>query len=98
MGSYDVVLKPSVERDLRSLSKATVAKVMRQIETLRDNPFPHQSVKLSGVEQFYRIRIGNYRLIYGVDKREPNRLLFIMSVIEKTFIAICNRTYLTPDL
>jgi mRNA interferase RelE/StbE len=67
MASYKVVLKPSVEKDLRSLPRSIVARVFRQIETLKDEPFPRQSIQLAGAERLYRIRIGDYRVIYGVD-------------------------------
>jgi len=68
MASYNIVFKPSVEKDLRSLPKSVIARVLRQIEVLGKNPFPRQSVKLAGAEQLYRIRVGDYRLVYAVDK------------------------------
>jgi mRNA interferase RelE/StbE len=40
---------------------------MKRIEALKDEPFPRQSIKLAGAEQLYRLRIGDYRVIYGVD-------------------------------
>jgi mRNA-degrading endonuclease RelE of RelBE toxin-antitoxin system len=58
MASYNILLKPSVERDLRSLPKAVIARAMRQIESLEDEPVPRQSVKWVGAEQLYRIREG----------------------------------------
>jgi hypothetical protein len=40
MASFSIVLKPSVERDLRSLPKSAVPRVLRAIEALKDDPFP----------------------------------------------------------
>jgi mRNA interferase RelE/StbE len=68
MASYSIVLKPSVEKDLRSLPKSVIPRVVRQIEALKENPFQRQSVKLAGAERLYRIRVGNYRVVYAVDK------------------------------
>lgn len=68
MASYKVVFKPSVGKDVRALSKPVLAKVMQQIETLQDNPLPRQSIKLAGAEQLYRVRVGDYRIVYGLDK------------------------------
>jgi mRNA interferase RelE/StbE len=68
MASYNIVFKSSVEKDLRFLRKLVVVRVLRQIEALRKNPFPRQSSKLAGAEQLYRIRIGDYRVLYAVDK------------------------------
>ena len=41
---------------------------MKRIGALSDDPFPEQSIKLAGTERLYRIRIGDYRIVYGVDK------------------------------
>ena len=68
MASYKVILKPSVEKDLRSLPREVVKRVFRRIEMLKDDPLPRQSLKLSGAEQLYRIRVGDYRIVFGVDK------------------------------
>ena len=68
MASYKVILKPSVEKDLRSLPREVVKRVFRRIEMLKDYPLPRQSLKLSGAEQLYRIRVGEYRIVFGVDK------------------------------
>lgn len=64
MGSYNINFKPSVEKDLRPLSKTLVARVMERIERLKTDPFPRQAIKLSGTERLYRIRVGDYRIVY----------------------------------
>ena len=69
MTSYNISFKPSVERDLRPLSKSVVARVMDRIERLKTEPFPRQAIKLSGAERLYRIRVGDYRIVYEVDIR-----------------------------
>jgi len=69
MASYKVAFKSSVEKDLRGLPKSAIARVLDHIDELKDNPLPRQSVKLAGAEQLYRIRVGDYRIIYGVDKQ-----------------------------
>jgi mRNA interferase RelE/StbE len=40
---------------------------MSQIERLAADPLPSQVVKLSGAERLYRIRVGDYRIVYEVD-------------------------------
>jgi len=67
MDSYSINFKPSVEKDLRPLSKTLVSRVMKRIERLRTEPFPRQAIKLSGTERLYRIRVGDYRIVYEVD-------------------------------
>ena len=67
MPSYNVSFKPSVEKDLRPLPKSVVARVIEQIEHLKTEPFPRQAIKLSGAERLYRLRVGDYRIVYEVD-------------------------------
>jgi mRNA interferase RelE/StbE len=68
MATHRISLKPFVEKDLRSLPKSMVARIMKRIGVLADEPFPRQSVELAGTEELYRIRIGDYRVVCGVDK------------------------------
>jgi mRNA interferase RelE/StbE len=68
MASYKVLLKPSVEKDVRSLPSSVLKRVWARIESLSADPLPPQSVKLAGAEKLYRIRVGEYRIIYSVDQ------------------------------
>lgn len=67
MASYKVILKPSVEKDLRSLPQSLVVRVFGHIEALQENPFPRGVRKLSAGDELYRVRVGNYRIVYAVD-------------------------------
>jgi mRNA interferase RelE/StbE len=68
MASYKVTLKPSVEKDLRSLPPSALRRAFKRIEALENDPCPRGSLKLAGAEQLYRIRVGDYRIVYTVDK------------------------------
>jgi mRNA interferase RelE/StbE len=67
MASYNIAFKPSVEKDLRPLPRSVVARVMERIESLRAEPLPRQAIKLSGAERLYRVRVGDYRIVYEID-------------------------------
>lgn len=69
MVSYKVSPKPSVEKDLRSLPKSALVRVLKSFELLADNPIPRQSLKLEGGEQLYRLRAGDYRVVYSVNHK-----------------------------
>ena len=69
MASYSVVSKPSVEKDLRSLPKPTIVRVMKQIEALKSDPIPRKALKLESTQDLYRIRIGDYRVVYSLDRQ-----------------------------
>jgi mRNA interferase RelE/StbE len=70
MDSYNVILKPSVEKDLRHLPQADIKRIWEEIRHLQDDPFPRQSLKLAGTEHSYRLRVGDYRIIYEVNIAE----------------------------
>lgn len=69
MASYSVRIKRSAERELRALSKVDLARIVDHIGNLAANPRPRGSQKLSGEEK-YRIRQGDYRIVYKVDEDE----------------------------
>lgn len=67
MASYKVEISKSVrKKDLPSIPKADVAKIVRRIESLADNPFPEGAIRLKGREE-WRIRQGDYRILYTVE-------------------------------
>lgn len=67
MASYHVDFKPSVYKDFRRLPEPVVERVMKRIEQLKDEPLPHGVEKLETAERLYRIRIGDYRIVYEVE-------------------------------
>ena len=67
MVDYKVGFKSSVDKDLGDLPKNLVARVWLRFELLKHEPFPRQALKLKGSEGLYRIRVGDYRIIYGVN-------------------------------
>ena len=83
MDSYSVNFKPSVQKDLRPLPEALVARVMEPIEGLKTDPFPRQAIKLSGTERLYRLRVGDYRIVYEVDT-QAQQIMIRESVLDPT--------------
>jgi mRNA interferase RelE/StbE len=69
MARYELRVRPSVTKELRGLPKEEVKHILARIEALRDDPRPPGSEKLSALER-YRIRQGNYRIIYGIEEAE----------------------------
>jgi mRNA interferase RelE/StbE len=64
---YEIVLKSSVERDLRRLPATIVTRILDRVDALSDDPFPRGVIKLVQAERLYRLRVGEYRIVYGVD-------------------------------
>jgi mRNA interferase RelE/StbE len=69
MGSFEVIFKQSVAKDLRQIPKKDVARILKRIETLKTEPRPPGVEKLPGREK-YRIRQGVYRILYEIRNNE----------------------------
>ena len=67
MGSYSVSLVPSARKELRQLPTQDLVRVHQKIVQLAANPRPHGSEKLAGSDDAYRLRQGDYRVVYEVD-------------------------------
>lgn len=74
MAGYSLFFKESVRKDLESIPKRDLQRIMERITSLADNPRPPGSEKLSGQEK-YRVRQGNYRIIYSI---EESRLIVMV--------------------
>lgn len=67
MSSYAVELKPSARKELESLPDTVLARVIRKLESLQHEPRPPGCKKLRGYKDSWRIRIGDWRVVYIVD-------------------------------
>ena len=76
--SWTVELSRSAERDLLRLGARARERLRSRIGQLTENPRPIGSRKLSGEEFYYRIRVGEYRVIYEVF--DDARLVVIIAV------------------
>ena len=66
MASFDIQWRSSTKKDLRHLPKQEVARILAAVEQLAEEPFPHGSQKLTNSERTFRIRLGDYRVVYEV--------------------------------
>lgn len=67
MASYEVLWRHSAERDLRNIDPQQIPRIVQSVEALEDTPFPPQHRRLRGSDREYRLRVGDYRVIYEVD-------------------------------
>jgi mRNA interferase RelE/StbE len=66
---YEVYLERSAENDLKRLLTSIFQRIIPQIKTLTGNPRPSGCRKITGSKNDWRIRIGDYRIIYEIDER-----------------------------
>ncbi len=65
MAKYRITFKKSVSKDLRSIPKKDIKRILAQIDLLAIDPRSEGCIKLSSQEQ-YRVRVGLYRVIYEI--------------------------------
>ena len=64
--SYTVQLAPAAKRQLRKLDRSIQDRVVRRLEKLEKDPRPPRVEKMEGDESTYRIRMGEYRIVYEI--------------------------------
>jgi mRNA interferase RelE/StbE len=76
MPAYQLDTKRSFEKDLRRLPDHVVQRVFKKLDDLVANPFPHGVDKIEDSEHSYRIRVGDYRIVYAVDDAKKRDTFF----------------------
>jgi mRNA interferase RelE/StbE len=66
MDSYNIEWKQSAAQELRKLPREAVLRILQAVEQLATEPYPHGVRKLVGAQHTYRIRVGDYRVVYNV--------------------------------
>jgi mRNA interferase RelE/StbE len=66
---YEVYVEKAAENDLRRLPTTTFHRIIPYIRALAENPRPSSWRKLTGSKKDWRIRIGDYRVLYEIDER-----------------------------
>ena len=67
---YIVELKQSARKELERLPNALIARIVAKLESLEENPRPAGCKKLKGGDDEYRVRVGEYRIVYVIDDRK----------------------------
>ena len=78
MREYAVYFARSARKELQALDHTVAGRVLKRIEALTRNPRPSGCRKLEGADNLWRIRIGDWRVVYSVNDA---RLLVEVSVI-----------------
>ncbi|OGW88693.1 MAG: addiction module antitoxin [Omnitrophica bacterium RIFCSPLOWO2_01_FULL_50_24] len=67
MASYKLSFKRSAEKELRAIPSPFLRKVVDKIRLLSEDPRPHGTQMLAGDDRYFRIRQGDWRIIYEVN-------------------------------
>ena len=66
MKTYEISYARGVKKDFRAIDKKYHARIMAAIYELANNPRPAGIKKLVGYDGHYRLRVGDYRVIYEI--------------------------------
>jgi mRNA interferase RelE/StbE len=67
---YRVEFGPSVEKNLDKIPRKTRIRILDALEDLRKDPHPSGCKKLQGEDDLWRIRVGDYRVVYTVVEKK----------------------------
>jgi len=67
---HEVFLEQAAQRDIKKLSEEDFHRIISHIKGLIETPRPPGCRKISGSKNDWRIRIGEYRIIYEIDDNE----------------------------
>ena len=67
MAEYRITFARSARKELYQLSADFTERVLQRIELLSENPRPAGVTKLKGQRNLWRLRVGDYRVIYSID-------------------------------
>ena len=75
---YDIVFARSARKELQAPSRSVAERIFEKVEILALDPGPTGCKKLRGHSNLWRLRIGEYRVIYSID---DNKRVIDISVI-----------------
>jgi len=78
VADYGIRFAKSARKQLQGLNRALARRILARIENLAEMPRPPGCVKLEGALGLWRIRVGEYRVIYEIDDRR--RLIDVNAV------------------
>ena len=92
--TYQIIILASAEKEIQKLPAKVQDRIFEKIELLREDPRPHGVKKLkefemvsSNYDSYYRIRIGDYRLIYAIED----------SIVTVTIVKVGHRSDIYDD-
>ena len=70
MAKFKVEITRTAEKQLKKIDKSFQSKIVKLILSLANNPYPSGCKQLVGYHDLFRIRVGNYRIIYSVENKK----------------------------
>ena len=81
MNNYTVILKPQAQKDLNIYSGTLLSRFEKIILGLYSEPRPRKAKKLSGGSSRWRIKTGDYRILYEID--DAKKIVNVYRVVHR---------------
>ncbi|MFH0702156.1 MAG: type II toxin-antitoxin system RelE/ParE family toxin [bacterium] len=76
---YKIEYKKSIKKDLKNLDKSSIKAILREIESLKNGiDGNNKIIKLKGDNPYYRLRTGNYRIIF--EKKDDILVIIVIKI------------------
>ncbi len=85
MPTYSISIKRSAAKSLKSIPKNRREKIKSSIDSLAETPRPPNCKKLSDSDSHYRIRVGDYRVVYEIRDKELIVLVIVIDHRSKAY-------------
>jgi mRNA interferase RelE/StbE len=72
---YEILIHHNVQKIIKKLPKNLILEMLDSMNDLANNPRPNGSKKLKGYKNLWRIRVGEWRIIYAI---EDERLIVLV--------------------
>lgn len=69
MNGYEIIIVGAVRRQLKRINRDDKKRILDKIQSLAENPRPHGFKELKGSENLFRVRVGDYRIIYEIQDK-----------------------------
>jgi mRNA interferase RelE/StbE len=73
--SYTVQTRNSLRKDVKKIPDRILKEIYRGIDLLAEDPYREGVRKIKGSDDLYRIRVGDYRVLYEIDDKEKNLMI-----------------------
>jgi mRNA interferase RelE/StbE len=79
--TYTVIIKPTARKAIEKLDRPFQRRIVAKLEELAAAPRGHDTVKLTGEENLYRVRVGFIRIIYSI--HDDQLVIFVLRVAKR---------------
>lgn len=85
---YTILFTREAAKQMKKIAKSNPAifeKIKDTITSLTDDPRPDEVKKLKGYENSYRVRVGNYRILYTISDKEVTVHIFRIATRQNAY-------------